>query len=168
MIRLPAIVLFVGSWSAPVVIKSRYLASPCLVGSAGAQAQTAGGIGAAATAVPALRVQPLTARVYFVEGELGPVSRANRGFNSNAGFVVTGDGVVAVSYTHLRAPETGLDLVFRLLLEKKTNTQSTIVSNLSAHYQFDYNPDDHVNSNGTAVRAAIQSLHTHAATETPL
>ena len=31
------------------------------------------------------------------------------------------DGVGAVSYTHLRAHETGLDLVCRLLLEKKNN-----------------------------------------------
>ena len=31
-------------------------------------------------------------------------------------------GQAAVSYTHLRAHETGLDLVCRLLLEKKTNT----------------------------------------------
>lgn len=77
-----------------VILAMALLASPGVVGSASAQAQTAAGSGAAVTAVPALRVQPLTARVYFVEGELGPVSRANRGFNSNAGFVVTGDGVV--------------------------------------------------------------------------
>ena len=31
----------------------------------------------------------------------------------------------AVSYTHLRAHETVLDLVCRLLLEKKTHTQHT-------------------------------------------
>ena len=34
------------------------------------------------------------------------------------------DGDVAVSYTHLRAHETVLDLVCRLLLEKKKNQQS--------------------------------------------
>ena len=34
------------------------------------------------------------------------------------------DFVVAVSYTHLRAHETVLDLVCRLLLEKKKNTKS--------------------------------------------
>ena len=31
-------------------------------------------------------------------------------------------GIVSVSYTHLRAHETVLDLVCRLLLEKKKNT----------------------------------------------
>ena len=33
--------------------------------------------------------------------------------------------VIAVSYTHLRAHETVLDLVCRLLLEKKNNTTIT-------------------------------------------
>ena len=37
-----------------------------------------------------------------------------------AGF---GEGVGAVSYTHLRAHETVLDLVCRLLLEKKNNNK---------------------------------------------
>ena len=32
------------------------------------------------------------------------------------------DMLIAVSYTHLRAHETVLDLVCRLLLEKKNNT----------------------------------------------
>ena len=36
--------------------------------------------------------------------------------------VEVGIGGVAVSYTHLRAHETVLDLVCRLLLEKKKNT----------------------------------------------
>ena len=36
--------------------------------------------------------------------------------------------ITAVSYTHLRAHETVLDLVCRLLLEKKKNTRSQIHS----------------------------------------
>ncbi len=76
------------------ILAMALLAGASLVGKARAQAQPAPVAGAPASAVPALRVQPLSSRVYFVEGELGPVSRANRGFNSNAGFVVTGDGVV--------------------------------------------------------------------------
>ena len=36
-----------------------------------------------------------------------------------AGGGVNGDGAGAVSYTHLRAHETVLDIVCRLLLEKK-------------------------------------------------
>ena len=39
----------------------------------------------------------------------------------------TGEAEDAVSYTHLRAHETVLDLVCRLLLEKKKNLRSTEV-----------------------------------------
>ena len=35
--------------------------------------------------------------------------------------------IISVSYTHLRAHETVLDLVCRLLLEKKTNCDATDV-----------------------------------------
>ena len=37
------------------------------------------------------------------------------------------DGVTSVSYTHLRAHETGRNLVCRLLLEKKKNKKSYAV-----------------------------------------
>ena len=40
--------------------------------------------------------------------------------------VLEGRDLIAVSYTHLRAHETVLDLVCRLLLEKKKKTTSTI------------------------------------------
>lgn len=44
------------------------------------------------------RVVPIqvTPRVYYVQGLPGVASAANEGFNSNAGFVVTGEGVVVV------------------------------------------------------------------------
>ncbi len=38
----------------------------------------------------------VTERVYYVQGEPGVASAANEGFNSNAGFVVTGEGVVVI------------------------------------------------------------------------
>jgi len=51
-------------------------------------------------AIPAwaLEVVPIkvTPRVYYVQGQAGLASSANEGFNSNAGFVVTDDGVVVV------------------------------------------------------------------------
>jgi glyoxylase-like metal-dependent hydrolase (beta-lactamase superfamily II) len=49
-------------------------------------------------AAPTLTVAAtrVTERLYFVEGLQGVASAANRGFNSNAGFVVTADGVVVV------------------------------------------------------------------------
>ena len=55
---------------------------------------------------------------------------------------VISDTLGAVSYTHLRAHETVLDLVCRLLLEKKKNTSqkchhSTTINNTNTtHYQY--------------------------------
>ena len=40
-------------------------------------------------------------------------------------FPFNGDTITSVSYTHLRAHETVLDLVCRLLLETKNNTTPT-------------------------------------------
>ncbi|HSE92008.1 MAG TPA: MBL fold metallo-hydrolase [Methylomirabilota bacterium] len=49
-------------------------------------------------AVPPITITAtkVTPRLYFVEGLPGVASVANRGFNSNAGFVVTDEGVVVV------------------------------------------------------------------------
>ena len=44
-------------------------------------------------------------------------------------------GVMAVSYTHLRAHETVLDLVCRLLLEKKNSPQATRLARLHLRKQ---------------------------------
>ena len=46
----------------------------------------------------AIELQPIkvTERVYYVQGKPGIASAENEGFNSNAGFVITDDGVVVV------------------------------------------------------------------------
>jgi glyoxylase-like metal-dependent hydrolase (beta-lactamase superfamily II) len=51
-----------------------------------------------ACAALAIDVEPIkvTPRVYYVQGKPGIASSANEGFNSNAGFVVTDEGVVVV------------------------------------------------------------------------
>ena len=47
-------------------------------------------------ATPALQLREVAASVWFAQGEAALGSSANRNFISNAGFVVTGDGVVVV------------------------------------------------------------------------
>ena len=56
-----------------------------------------------------------------VEGIIDGVDRGHRGAGGAAG-IVERRRRDAVSYTHLRAHETVLDIVCRLLLEKKKNT----------------------------------------------
>ena len=47
-------------------------------------------------AAPPVTAKRVTDRVYYVEGAPGVAAPANQAFNSNAGFVVTDDGVVVV------------------------------------------------------------------------
>ena len=51
---------------------------------------------AAAVEIPILVPQKIAPNVYMVQGEAGVASQENRGFNSNAGFVLTGAGVVVI------------------------------------------------------------------------
>ena len=59
----------------------------------------------------AIELQPIqvTPRVYYVQGKPGVASADNEGFNSNAGFVVTDDGVVVIDA--LGTPALGAALV---------------------------------------------------------
>jgi glyoxylase-like metal-dependent hydrolase (beta-lactamase superfamily II) len=61
----------------------------------------------AAHAAPAIVLEPLkvSAHVYYFKGEAGMATQANKGFMSNAGFVVTREGVVV--YDALATPALG-------------------------------------------------------------
>jgi len=69
------------------------------------------------------RITPVAFGVIFaLSGAIGPIMGQNYGAGQHGR--VGGpfrDGLISVSYTHLRAHETNANLVCRLLLEKKTN-----------------------------------------------
>lgn len=69
---------------------------------------------------------------YYVKGSDGPVSAANRGFNSNAGFVVTPEGVVV--FDALGTPALGKEL----LAEIRRRTQQPIRLLILSHYHADH------------------------------
>ena len=64
-------------------------------------------------------------------------------------------GISSVSYTHLRAHETVLDIVCRLLLEKKNNTKTLNVVIVILH-QVTMSTDTHTIINTTQKYAIIQ------------
>jgi glyoxylase-like metal-dependent hydrolase (beta-lactamase superfamily II) len=90
----------------------------------------------AASADPPLksRVTPLrvTGRVYYVQGEAGVASAANEGFNSNAGFVVTGAGIVVIDA--LGTPALGNALMLAIAGVSKEPIRSVILT----HYHADH------------------------------
>lgn len=76
--------------------------------------------------------QRLTPRVYFVQGDPGPASASNNGFNSNAGFVVTDDGVVV--FDALGSPALGAELLRQIRAITSQPVRRVIVS----HYHADH------------------------------
>jgi glyoxylase-like metal-dependent hydrolase (beta-lactamase superfamily II) len=74
----------------------------------------------------------VTDRVYYVQGKTGVASAQNEGFNSNAGFVVTDDGVVVVDA--LGTPALGNALVGAI----RAVTSQPIRRVILTHYHADH------------------------------
>jgi glyoxylase-like metal-dependent hydrolase (beta-lactamase superfamily II) len=74
----------------------------------------------------------VTGRVYYVQGKTGVASAENEGFNSNAGFVVTDDGVVVVDA--LGTPALGNALVGAI----RAVTSQPIRRVILTHYHADH------------------------------
>jgi glyoxylase-like metal-dependent hydrolase (beta-lactamase superfamily II) len=81
-----------------------------------------------------VRLEPVqvSPRVWYVMGDAGPVSAANEGFNSNAGFVVTDDGVVV--FDALGSPALGAELLQRIQRITTQPVRRVIIS----HYHADH------------------------------
>jgi glyoxylase-like metal-dependent hydrolase (beta-lactamase superfamily II) len=83
-------------------------------------------------AEPMFKAVAVTDRVWFVQGNAALGSTANRNFISNAGFVVTDDGVVVVDA--LGSPE----LAAELLAEIKRITPLPVRYVIATHYHADH------------------------------
>jgi glyoxylase-like metal-dependent hydrolase (beta-lactamase superfamily II) len=68
-----------------------------------------------AAPTPTLTPKRVTDRAYYMEGMLGVASRDNQGFNSNAGFVITDDGVLVVDALGTEPLGRGLVAAIRTL-----------------------------------------------------
>lgn len=85
-----------------------------------------------AIATVPMKAVKLGAHSYFVQGEPGVASSANEGFMSNAGFVVTRDGVIV--FDALASPP----LAEKLLREIRKVTQQPIKRVIVSHYHADH------------------------------
>jgi glyoxylase-like metal-dependent hydrolase (beta-lactamase superfamily II) len=85
-----------------------------------------------AHALDALVPIKVTPNVYYVQGKPGVASAANEGFNSNAGFVVTREGVVVIDA--LGTPALGEALIRAI----RTLTASPIKRLILTHYHADH------------------------------
>ena len=90
------------------------------------------GVSAAVVEIPVLHPQKIAPNVYMVQGQPGVASRENRGFNSNAGFVVTSEGVVVIDA--LGTPLLGQALVNAI----RKITDKPIRTVIVTHYHADH------------------------------
>jgi glyoxylase-like metal-dependent hydrolase (beta-lactamase superfamily II) len=81
-----------------------------------------------------VKIQPrkLAPRSYFVQGDSGPISTSNNGYNSNAGFVITDEGVVV--FDALGTPSLGAELLAQIRKLTDKPVRRVIVS----HYHSDH------------------------------
>jgi len=104
------------------------LAAACLVAAAPACRAAAEFEPVTVQVVP----RKLSAHAYFVQGDSGAASVANQGFNSNAGFVVTDEGVVV--FDVLGTPALGA----QLLRSIRQVTDKPIRRIVVSHYHADH------------------------------
>ena len=97
-----------------------------------ALAGRAGLANAAGAEVPVLTAQNVAPDVYLFQGKAGVASQENRGFNSNAGFVVTRDGVVVIDA--LGTPVLGEAMVAAI----RKITDKPIRKVIVTHYHADH------------------------------
>ncbi len=106
-------------------------------------------------AVP-MRVQKVAAHSYYVLGQSGMVSSANEGFNSNAGFVVTSDGVVV--FDVLGTPALGGRLAELIAQTSSQPVRRVVISHYHADHFYGLEPLKRAGADAWAHRAAREYL----------
>ena len=114
-------------------------------------------------ALPAQALDPIrvSGSVYFIRGEAGLPSAANRGHTSNAGFVVTKDGVVV--FDALGTPVLGRELIEAIRKITPAPIRRVIVSHYHADHFYGLPPFKDAGAEIWAHRAARGYLDTEAA-----
>ncbi|MFM9968884.1 MAG: MBL fold metallo-hydrolase [Burkholderiales bacterium] len=111
-----------------------------------------------ALAVEAIRVSP---NVYFIQGELGAPSIANRGHTSNAGFVVTSNAIVV--FDALGTPVLGREFIAAIRKVSKLPIKRVIVSHYHADHFYGLPPFKEIGAEIWAHGAARAYLNSDAA-----
>jgi glyoxylase-like metal-dependent hydrolase (beta-lactamase superfamily II) len=127
----------------------------CLAWAAGARAQ--------ATEAIVLVPQQVSAHGWFFQGDAGMASTANRGFMSNAGFVVTRDGVIV--YDALGTPALGQAMLTAIRKVTPQPIKRVIVSHYHADHIYGLQAFKAVGAEIWAHRKAQQYLSSGAAAD---
>ena len=115
---------------------------------------------ASAQGYPAVksRVSPVkvSERVWYVQGGPGAASAANEGYNSNAGFVITDEGVVVIDA--LGSPALGFELVKAIRAITAQPIRRVIVTHYHADHFYGLKPLKDAGAEVWAHRASLDYL----------
>jgi glyoxylase-like metal-dependent hydrolase (beta-lactamase superfamily II) len=114
-------------------------------------------------ALPALALEPIRVanNIYFIRGETGVPSAANRGHTSNAGFIITKDGVVV--FDALGTPVLGRELIEAIRKMTPAPIRRVIVSHYHADHIYGLPPFKDAGAEIWAHRAGRGYLDSEAA-----
>jgi glyoxylase-like metal-dependent hydrolase (beta-lactamase superfamily II) len=115
-------------------------------------------LAAIAAEYPALNVKvtpiAVTPRVYYVQGQPGIASAANEAYNSNAGFVVTDDGVVVIDV--LGSPALGHALYEAIRRVTPKSVKRVILTHYHADHFYGLEPFKRAGADVWAHRLALE------------
>jgi len=103
-----------------------------------------------------VQATPVAPNTYLVQGGTGPATAANEGFNSNAGFVVTHDGVVVIDA--LGTPALGAALVAAIRKKTDEPIRRVILTHYHADHFYGLGPLKAAGADVWAHRAALEYL----------
>ena len=103
-----------------------------------------------------VQATPVAPHTYLVQGGTGPATAANEGFNSNAGFVVTPEGVVVVDA--LGTPALGDALLKAIRKTTDKPIKRVIVTHYHADHFYGLGPLKAAGADVWAHRAALEYL----------
>jgi glyoxylase-like metal-dependent hydrolase (beta-lactamase superfamily II) len=104
---------------------------------------------------PVVPIQ-VTPRVFYVQGEPGVASAANEGYNSNAGFVVTDEGVVVIDA--LGTPALGNALLAAIRAKTSKPIRRVILTHYHADHSYGLEPLKEAGAEVWAHRSALEYL----------
>ncbi|WP_240095809.1 MBL fold metallo-hydrolase [Thermomonas flagellata] len=116
----------------------------------------------ARSSVP-MQVQQVGPHTYYVQGVLDEATRQNQGFIANAGFVVTGDGVVV--FDTLGSPALGEQLIAQIRKRTREPIKLVILSHFHADHFYGIPAFKAVGAQVWANSGIREYLHSDAARE---
>ncbi|HAB48264.1 MAG: MBL fold metallo-hydrolase [Betaproteobacteria bacterium] len=109
-----------------------------------------------AQSMPLVALQALSKQSYMVQGDLGPASTSNRGFNANAGIVITDKAVILIDA--LGTPALAEELLASIRAMTDLPISDVIVTHYHADHYYGLQVFKQLGARIIAARPALQAI----------